>query len=122
VKKIALWFAVAVAVFGAGMFYASRHATPFIANAAQVDLDGTPVCVFQVEGQLVAAVGRCEGNPPDSSGQAPDLGGPHGAIPGPNLPPGHPPIGGGPGMNGRLPPGHPPIGLGVPDGGDRLLI
>ncbi len=59
-------------------------------EAAQVTLDGVPVCVFRHVDRIIAVVGRCGVEvhvpTPSPSDQA--------APPGQRLPPGHPPIDG----------------------------
>jgi hypothetical protein len=90
--------------------WGAGHAQRMAASSSQIFIHGTPVCVTQRGGDIVAAVGVCgefSGNPHGGSGMF------HGSNP---LP-------GDPGMG--LPPGHPPIDeepLPVQEGGKRTLI
>jgi hypothetical protein len=91
---IVLLFLVAVTV--ATLDYA-RVRTEAASTAAQVTLEGVPVCVFRHAGQVVAGIGRCgievpvPGLPADDRALPPP-----GEIVPPDLalPPGHPPLDG----------------------------
>lgn len=76
-------------------------------SLSQIYIHDTPVCVMQQGGRIVAMVGECDDieSPRDFLENSPGRPPFHGA-PGPDLPPGHPPI----------PPGM------APEAGKRILI
>lgn len=94
----------------------------------QIYIHGTPVCVSQEGGGIVARLGECDASATGSGGADPhgfgNGGGFRGGMePGMDLPPGHPPVSPGmePGMD--LPPGHPPVSPGMdPHGTPRIAI
>jgi len=73
------------------------HAQRMAFSSSQIFIDGTPVCVMQHGGDIIASVGRCDtprGEETDGFGNGDAF---HGRRPGPvdprfRLPPGHPPI------------------------------
>lgn len=76
--------------------WGAGHAHRMAASSSQIFIHGTPVCVTQRGGEIVAAVGECgtfSGNGHGGSGGyhggSPDPGNPHAG-----LPPGHPPLDG----------------------------
>jgi len=86
------------------------HARHKAVSSSQIFIHGTPVCVTQHGGEIVAAIGECS-TAGERKGE--EFDGSYGG----KLPPGHPPIG--------LPPGHPPIDSnpGAPfEGSRRTLI
>jgi hypothetical protein len=77
-----------------GTVYAQRMAV----SSSQIFIDGTPVCVMQHGGEIIASVGKCDGHgggaTEDGFGNGDIF---HGRTPAPlgpryRLPPGHPPI------------------------------
>lgn len=88
------------------------HARRMAVSSSQILIHGTPVCVMQHAGEIIASVGRC-GTPggesrEDGFGTG---GGFHGGTPSP-LEPRH-----------RLPPGHPPVDFPPAlEEGRRILI
>ena len=88
---IALILAAGIAslwLWGAG------HAQRMAGSSSQIFIHGTPVCVTQRGGQIVAAVGECDRHPGEPHGSPEGF---HGANPLPRnphvgLPPGHPPV------------------------------
>ena len=90
--------------------WGAGHARRMAGSSSQIFIHGTPVCVTQRGGEIVAAVGECG----SFSGNA--YGGPEGYHGG-DLAPGNPHVG--------LPPGHPPLDeepFPAPEGGRRTLI
>lgn len=93
--KKAIVAAAASALFLAGLaaWHAAAPPAPRMqAKASQIYIHGTPVCVMERGGEVVARVGECGRLP------APGEDGPFGGAPfageegGANLPPGHPPV------------------------------
>jgi hypothetical protein len=89
---------IVTAVLAALSMWGSVHARRMGGSSSQIFIHGTPVCVTQRGGQIEAAIGECGTSPGASEGEE---GGFH---PRPNpfgnrnpdLPPGHPPVGGDP--------------------------
>jgi hypothetical protein len=80
------------------ILWGAVHARRMDVSSSQIFIHGTPVCVMQLAGEIVASVGRCgaSGGEPreDAFGNG---GGFHGGTPSPigprlGLPPGHPPV------------------------------
>jgi hypothetical protein len=74
------------------------HAQRMDVSSSQIFIHGTPVCVMQQAGEIIASVGIC-GTPGGESGEdgVGDGGGFHGEAPSTleprfGLPPGHPPV------------------------------
>ena len=94
---IATAMIVAVGIAGISLWHAA-HNQRFDVSSSQIFIHGTPVCVLQHAGKILASVGIC-GTP---GGESPEDGfgnggGFHGKKPSlleprPGLPPGHPPI------------------------------
>jgi hypothetical protein len=82
-----------------GIFlWGAVHAQRMDVSSSQIYIHGTPVCVFQQAGEIVASIGLC-GVPGGESreGGFGKGGGVHGGAPAPldprlGLPPGHPPV------------------------------
>jgi len=78
--------------------WGSVHAQRMGGSSSQIFIHGTPVCVMQRGGEIVAAIGDCAALP---GGADREGGGFHSAPhpsgePGVALPPGHPPVGNAP--------------------------
>jgi hypothetical protein len=80
------------------------HAQRMAVSSSQIFIDGTPVCVMQHGGDIIASVGKCDvpggEATEDGFGNGENF---HGRTPAPRnprfrLPPGHPPIDTHPGM------------------------
>ena len=75
------------------------HAQRMDVSSSQIFIHGTPVCVMQHAGEIVASVGRCGSSGGESREDGFGNGGDfHGGTPSPlgprpDLPPGHPPVG-----------------------------
>lgn len=92
-------------LLGFALFSMLHADVPFATKTySQITIHGTPVCVTRQDHGIVAKVGEC-----DEAGVHPnrEFSGkiPFHALPGMNLPPGHPPIDGNlfPGENRRVP-------------------
>jgi len=97
---VASLLAIGIAAF---TMWGSMHARRAAWSGSQIFIHGTPVCVMQRDGGIEAFVGECGSLSGDRGEEAELPGGmpPHRfGIPGYGLPPGHPPIDGGPGGNG----------------------
>lgn len=74
------------------------HARRMAVSSSQIFIDGTPVCVMQKGGDIIASVGKCDGRGGEATEDGFGSGDVfHGRRPGPldprfGLPPGHPPI------------------------------
>ena len=74
------------------------HAQRMAVSSTQIFIDGTPVCVMQHAGEIIASIGRCDipgGEAAEDGYGNGDVF--HGRMPAPldpryHLPPGHPPI------------------------------
>jgi len=94
---IAAAMIVAVGVAGISLWHAA-HNQRIDVSSSQIFIHGTPVCVFQHAGEIVASIGLC-GTPGGESreGGTGKGGGVHGGTSTPlnprlGLPPGHPPV------------------------------
>jgi len=90
--------------------WGAGHAHSMAGSSSQIFIHGTPVCITQHGGDIVAAVGVC-GNVPGTPQRGHD--GFHGGHPLPGNP------------HRGLPPGHPPVGeepFPGPETGRRTLI
>ncbi len=89
---------MALLIFGGFELYGQRGAAGWpspleaISSTSQIYIHGTPVCVFESNGNIVAKVGPCEGVSGPDSGAPPKEEGPTPENPTLNLPPGHPPV------------------------------
>jgi hypothetical protein len=88
---------VAVGITGISLWHAA-HTRRIDFSSSQIFIHGTPVCVVQQAGEILASVGMCGtsggesredgyGNGRTFHGEAPSL-----LEPRPGLPPGHPPL------------------------------
>jgi len=73
------------------------HAQRMSVSSSQIFIHGTPVCVMQLAGEILASVGMCGTPGGESRGDGFGNGGGHGGTPAPfeprlGLPPGHPPV------------------------------
>jgi len=88
-----------------GIFlWGAVHAMRMDVSSSQIFIHGTPVCVMQHAGEIIASVGRCSvsGGEPREDGFG-NGGLFHGGTPSPlgprpGLPPGHPPVDSTPGL------------------------
>jgi hypothetical protein len=89
---------IVTTVLAALSMWGSVHARRMGGSSSQIFIHGTPVCVTQRGGEIEAAIGECGTSPGASEGEE---GGfhrrphPFGKM-NPELPPGHPPVGGDP--------------------------
>ena len=105
----ALILAMAISAFS---LWNAVHAHRVTVSASQIFIEGTPVCVMQQGGDIIASVGMCGAPGGESQEDATGSGsGFHRKSPYPR------------GLNPDLPPGHPPIDS-PPDNeeGRRILI
>lgn len=89
---------IALGITGISL-WGAVHAQRVAVSSSQIFIDGTPVCVMQQGGEIIASVGMC-GTPGGESGGDGfgNGGGFQGETPSPieprlGLPPGHPPVG-----------------------------
>jgi len=69
------------------------HAQRMDVSSSQIFIHGTPVCVMQHAGEIIASVGRCGASGGESRGDGFENGGtPSPLGPRLGLPPGHPPV------------------------------
>lgn len=68
------------------LLWEAAHIRSMAVSSSQIFVHGTPVCVVQQAGEIIASVGMC-GASGGESGKAP-----HTLDPRYRLPPGHPPI------------------------------
>jgi len=95
-------FLAAVMIIALGItgifLWGAVHARRMGISSSQIFIHGTPVCVMQLAGEIVASVGRCGPSGGESREDAFGNGeGFHGGTPSPigprlGLPPGHPPV------------------------------
>ena len=85
---------VGIGVFRHQAYRVAENRVPALepsSSSSQIYIHGTPVCVFEMNGNILAKVGPCaeaagpEGNDPPQSGPFSD-------NPSMKLPPGHPPV------------------------------
>lgn len=78
--------------------WGSVHAQRMAFSSSQIFVHGTPVCVIQQAGEIIASVGMCGASGGESLGGDFENGGvfhgeaPSSIKPGFELPPGHPPV------------------------------
>ena len=102
---------VALAITGISL-WGAVHTQRMAVSSSQIFIDGTPVCVMQRGGDIIASLGMC-GTPGADSPESGfgDEGVYHGGTPSLLMP------------RHRLPPGHPPVGLPpYREEGRRILI
>jgi hypothetical protein len=101
-------FLAAVMIIALGItgifLWGAVHAQRMDVSSSQIFIHGTPVCVMQLAGEIVASVGMCGAPGGESREDAFGNGrGFHGGAPSPlgprlGLPPGHPPVDSPPGL------------------------
>lgn len=97
-KSILAGFLI-LALGAAGIsLWGTVHAQRMAVSSSQIIIDGTPVCVTQHGGDIIASVGMCDAYGGETTNDGFGNGGDfHGRAPAPfhprfRLPPGHPPI------------------------------
>lgn len=92
ILAVALILATAVATLS---FWGMMHARQAGSSSSQIFIHGTPVCITQQEGNIVAMVGECGLLPrgPGSEDGGVEKGPSPFGDPDAGLPPGHPPVG-----------------------------
>jgi len=68
------------------LLWEAAHLRSMAVSSSQIFVHGTPVCVVQQAGEIIASVGMCGASGSESGAAPPALG------PRFRLPPGHPPV------------------------------